>query len=390
MTWNQQVVKANNKQQILNMIKEQSPISRANIAQQLGLTKGTVSSLVSELLDANLCYESGTGESSGGRRPVMLLFNREAGFTIGLDIGVNYILGILTDLNGKIITEQKTTIKKGSYEEVMLIVKQTISFLITSKPDSHYGVIGIGVAVPGIVNNDGEVLLAPNLDWKDINLKRNLEKEFNLPVIIENEANAGTYGEKVFGLGKEYENLVYISAGIGIGVGFIFNNQLYRGAEGFSGEMGHMIIQVNGKNCTCGSQGCWELYASEQSLLNSASSLSINNNDITLEDLIAEAKVSLEVRTLFAEIGYFLGVGINNIINTFNPEQIIIGNRLAMAKDWLTEPINEFVRSNTLRHNKSSSLKINFSSLSIYSSALGISAHTIEAFLANILFEQIN
>ncbi|WP_456278934.1 ROK family protein [Bacillus sp. AK128] len=389
MTWNQQVVKANNKQTILQMIKEQAPISRATLAQQLGLTKGTVSSLVSELLDANLCYESGPGESSGGRRPVMLLFNGDAGFSIGIDIGVNYILGILTDLEGNIISELKQTIKKESYEEGMMIVKQIIHSLIKGKPASHYGVIGIGVGVPGIVNKEGEVLLAPNLGWKNSNLKRELEEEFNLPVLIENEANAGAYGEKVFGSGKEKENLIYVSAGIGIGVGFILNNQLYRGAEGFSGEMGHMIIHVNGRECTCGSQGCWEQYASEQSLLNSASSLIQTNNDITLEYLIEEANKSTEIQALFTEIGHYLGIGINNISNTFNPEQIIIGNRLAMAKEWLMEPMVDFVKATTLKHSNSH-LDIRFSDLSIYSSALGVSAQTIETFLANNLFEQVN
>ncbi len=389
MTWNQQVVKANNKQYILQMIKAQAPISRAEIAKQLGLTKGTVSSLVSELLDANLCYESGPGESSGGRRPVMLLFNGEAGFSIGINIGVNYILGILTNLNGEIIAEQKKTINKRTYEDVMKIVSQIIDSLLDSKPASRYGVIGIGVGVPGIVNKGEEVQMAPNLGWKNINVKSDLEMKYNLPVIIENEANAGAYGEKVFGAGRETDNLIYLSASIGIGVGFIFNNQIYRGAEGFSGEMGHMIIEVNGKDCTCGSQGCWEQYASEQSLLKSASSLLKTKGEITLEYLIEEAKTSQEIRALFTEIGYYLGIGINNISNTFNPEKIIIGNRLAMAKHLLMDSITDFVKSNTLKHSRSS-LEIQFSDLSIYSSALGVSAQTIEAFLANTLFEQTN
>src|SRR5690606_14554048 len=132
------------------------------------------------------------------------------------------------------------------------------------------------------------ILLAPNLGWTDINLKAEIESEFRLPVIIDNEANAGAYGEKRFGAGKNYENLIYVSAGIGIGVGFILQNSLYRGAEGFSGEMGDMVIDIDGKECSCGSKGCWELYASEQALLNQAKNF--NQEDLNLESLVDMAE----------------------------------------------------------------------------------------------------
>jgi glucokinase-like ROK family protein len=380
MTWNQQVVKANNKQQILELIISQAPLSRADISNRLGLTKGTISSLVNELIDANLCYESGPGESSGGRRPVMLLFNEQAGYSIGIDLGVNYILGVLTDLKGQVVTEQRLIIKSTKYDEALILVKRIIHSLLNSVPNSPYGVVGIGVGVPGIVNKEGLVLLAPNLDWKNIHLKQDLEIEFNLPVMIENEANAGAYGEKKFGSGKPYENLIYISAGIGIGVGFILNNELYKGSEGFSGEMGHMIIEADGKACSCGSRGCWEQYASEKSLIHSANELLGYDEDVTLEYLVESAKDSSEIQNLFINIGKYLGIGINNISNTFNPQQIIIGNRLSMAKKWITLPIQEFVRTNTLKYDQRG-LEMNYSTLSTSPTALGASAQVIENFL---------
>jgi glucokinase-like ROK family protein len=380
MKWNQQLVKVNNKQLILETIKECAPISRADISQQLGLTKGTVSSLVNELLEAKICYEVGPGESSGGRRPVMLLFNERAGYSIGIDLGVNYILAVLTDLNGVIVQEMIKAIRKTNFAEIMIILKEMIHNLIHSSPKSHYGVIGIGIGVPGIVNNNGEILLAPNLGWKNIKLKQEIENEFNLPVIIENEANAGAFGEKNLGAGKNYENLIYISAGIGIGVGLILNSELYRGSEGFSGEMGHMIIKVDGHKCRCGSIGCWELYASENALINQAAAYLTNTEETTLEQLIDIAREKEDINNLFIEIGKYLGIGINNIANTFNPQQIIIGNRLAMAKDLLIDPIIETVNNFTLKHNQKN-LKISFSDLSIYSSALGVSVYSIENFL---------
>src|SRR5699024_4165313 len=120
-----------------------------------------------------------------------------------------------------------------------------IDLLIASAPPSPYGSIGIGVGVPGTVNKEGEILLAPNLGWKNVHLKKILQEKYNLPVIIENEANSGAYGEKKLGVGKDSSNIIYISVGIGIGAGLIFNGKLYKGNIGYSDDMIHMTIDIN-------------------------------------------------------------------------------------------------------------------------------------------------
>ena len=217
-TYNQHVVKKGNKSLVLQTIQEFTPISRADIANQTGLNKGTVSSQVSELLNENLILESGPGVSSGGRRPVMLLFNHLAGYSIGVDIGVNYILGILTDLQGNIRNEKLIKFQDRTYEEIKDELFTIVDSLIESMPESPYGLVGIGIGVPGTVSTDGEILLAPNLNWKNINLRKTMEAKYNVPVQIENEANAGAYGEKKFGAGKDSSNIIYVSVGIGIGV----------------------------------------------------------------------------------------------------------------------------------------------------------------------------
>ncbi|MEH7333059.1 ROK family protein [Neobacillus drentensis] len=376
MTWNQQIVKKNNKALVLQLIIEKEPISRADIAQVSGLHKATVSSLVNELLEEELIFESGPGESSGGRRPVILHFNKVAGFAIGIDIGVNYVLSVLTDLKGNILIEKNHPLEQTVYSEIMSIVKNMIQSLIDEMPGSRYGIVGIGVGVPGIVNKEGAVLLAPNLGWKNVQLKTDLENEFRVPVMIENEANAGAVGEQQFGAGQDYQNIIYISAGIGIGVGIILNKVLYQGRNGFSGEMGHMIIDINGKLCNCGSRGCWEAYASENALLEMA-----GKNTDSLEALIKRAENGDETaKHLFGEIGQYLGFGINNIINTFNPDQVIIGNRLAMAKEWMEQPIRTIIENHTLSHHQKE-LKLDFSKLGKYSTVLGVSAFVVENFI---------
>ncbi|WP_102028624.1 ROK family transcriptional regulator [Salirhabdus sp. Marseille-P4669] len=383
-TWNQYVVKKGNKNIVLETIINNSPISRADIAQQTGLNKGTVSSLVSELLEEQMINEVGPGKSSGGRRPVMLLFNQVAGYTIGIDLGVNYLLGVLTDLQGNIFYKKKITYSELTYEEIEMRLFEVIDELKQAAPKSPYGIVGIGVGVPGTVNNNGEILLAPNLGWKNIDLKTVLEEKYGIPVKIENEANAGAYGEKRFGIGQDFDDIIYISAGIGIGVGLILSGKLYKGSNGFSGELGHMTIQANGFKCRCGNEGCWELYASEQALLNEAEKLGIaseTNKRITLEDLIERAENGeKETIQLFEKIGYYLGVGVNNIINIFNPKQIIIGNRAASAERWLKKPIEKLMKTNTLWY-QHDDIQVNFTEQATHSAALGMSALTIEEFL---------
>lgn len=381
-TWNHHVVKKGNKSLVLDKIKYNSPISRASVASQVGLNKGTVSSLVNDLLEEHLIYESGPGESSGGRRPVMLLFNEKAGYSIGIDLGVNYLLGVLTDLNGNIHTEKQITFKNLNYEEIEIKLFETIEYLLKSTPESPHGVIGIGVGVPGIVDKDDNILLAPNLNWRNINLKEVLEERFSLPIIIENEANAGAYGEKNFGAGKDFENVIYVSAGIGIGVGLILNDSLYKGSNGFSGELGHMTIQAGGAKCRCGNEGCWELYASEQALVRQAEKLDIPSDMQDLEGLVTLAESGNdEIIALFEQTGDYLGIGINNIINIFNPQQVIIGNRLAYSEKWLKDSLNKRISNQALWFQQND-LQIDFSELSTRSTALGVAAFSIENFLS--------
>ncbi len=380
-TFNQHVVKQRNKSLILHAIKDSYPISRATLASETGLNKGTVSSLVSELLDEKIILESGPGISNGGRRPVMLLFHKTAGYAVGIDIGVNYILALLTDLEGDIVLEKRITINETAFDITLDHLTKVIDGLIKAAPPSTYGVVGIGIGVPGTISKTGQVLLAPNLGWKNVELKSFMEEMFRLPVIIQNEANAGAYGEKRFGAGQAYTNQVYISGGIGIGVGLILNNKLYLGQDGLSGELGHMTIQMDGPTCNCGNQGCWELYASERALLKMAEDAGISKESLTLEALIdlAEANDS-KTTQLLSVLSRNLAIGLKNIITIFNPEQLIIGNRLASLRKWIADDLHKQLQSSKLT-NPEAVPKIHFSELNIRSAALGVSAFSTEHFI---------
>ncbi|WP_100398767.1 ROK family transcriptional regulator [Bacillus sp. FJAT-44742] len=380
-TGDHSLVKKINKSIVLNKIQNNSPISRAQISKLTGLNKATVSSLVSELLEEQFVQEIGSGISSGGRKPVMLYFNKNAGFSIGIDLGVNYALAILTDLQGNILEREEITITDKEPAAVFQQLKSLIESIGVKSPDSPYGIIGIGVGVPGIINNEGRILFAPNLDWHGVHLKEYLEEHFNVPITIENEANAGAHGEKIYGGGRDSSNLIYVSIGVGIGAGVVIRDQLYRGALGISGEVGHFTIESNGKRCECGNKGCWELYSSESAIINRLNP-HFSDEELTLEVLIKKAQQgNMEVINTFSQVGEFVGIGLANIINSFNPEQIIIGNRFSKLEKWLQNPIKLVLQQRLLPYFYETT-SVTFSNQGIYSCALGSSAFAIERFLS--------
>ncbi|MDX6152298.1 ROK family transcriptional regulator [Marinococcus sp. PL1-022] len=378
-TGDQSLVKQINKSIVLSSIQKHSPISRIEISKQTGLNKATVSSLVSELINEQLTKEVGAGISSGGRKPVMLYFNHTAGYSIGLDLGVNYILGVLTDLQGNIVQQREFPMANKHYESIYPLLHSLISELIKAAPKSPFGVVGVGIGVPGLVDKNGWVLFAPNLGWENVDLKAKLKKDFQIPVVIENEAKAGAYGEKIFGAGRTSRNLIYVSVGIGVGAGIIIEDKLYQGNNGFSGEVGHFSIETNGKKCRCGNIGCWELYSSEETLLNEVNAAF--GKRLTLEEVIQQAEDGNDViLKIINTVGFYLGVGLVNIVNTFNPEQIVIGNRLARLENWLHHPIDKVLDQRLLSYYKKR-LDITFSELGPLSSALGSSAFASNVFL---------
>lgn len=390
-TGDQNFVKQMNKSIVFRSIKKNEPLSRSQISKITGLNKATVSTMVSEMLEESFVYEIESNQSSGGRKPVLLYFNNLAGFSVGIDLGVNYILGVLTDLNGHIVEEVTQTLTSIEYEDVKNNLVNIIKKLIKKAPESTYGIVGIGVGVPGNVDLDENILFAPNLKWKNVDLKAELQNELHIPVKIQNEANCGVHGEHLYGRGKNVSDLVYISIGVGIGTGIIIKNNLYTGTSGISGEMGHVTLNANGSKCRCGNHGCWELYASEQALLEHVKKQKVlsSSNDISLEKLVAEAKTgNKEVLQILNTLGEYVGIGLTTVINTFNPEMVIIGNRISQFSRWLTNPVNHVLQDRlSYYHNENTEIK--FSALGRYSSALGATSIAISHFLSEQKLEKM-
>lgn len=375
-TGDQALIKRINTAIVLEAILRGAPLSRAQISEKTGLNKATVSSLVQDLIDGSVVREIGTGVSSGGRKPVMLEFVAGAGYAVGIDLGVNYIRGVLTDLRGTIVAESTLPLKQHEPDRVTEELFRCIDSLIAEKPPSPYGVTGIGVGVPGLVDETGSVLFAPHLRWRGVPLRRILTDRYKLPVTIDNEANAGALGEQIFGAGRRIDTLVYVSVGMGIGTGLILQRNLYKGASGFSGEMGHLSVEAFGKPCSCGNRGCWEMYASEQALLEKAAKHGYED----LEGLLKAAESGREeVAALLEEIGEYLGIGIANIVNIFNPDAVIIGNRMSQTRPWIETSLRRTVVQRTLGFHLRS-VQLLFAELGERSAMLGAAQMAIAGF----------
>jgi len=384
-TADQVLVKQINKMIVLNTIYKKRPISRAEIAKVTGLNKSTVSALVDELLTEELVLEMGTGESQGGRKPVNLSINKEVGNIIGIDLGVNYILSIMTNFAGEIIWEKRIDLQHthNSPGQRIADLQNLIQETIENAFQTVRGIIGIGIGVPGIVNYEqGLILSAPNLGWENIELRSIIEQKFGVPVFIDNEANAGAIGEKWFGAGKRADEFLYISAGTGIGAGIIINNELYRGSRGLAGEIGHMTVSLDGIPCSCGNTGCLEEYSSEKALFRYMKE-HICVEELTIFNIIDNAIAGDDAsRRAFEYVGKYLGIGVANLINAFNPQLVIIGNSLPLAGDILMDELRKEAEKRCFA-SKYFSVKILPSQLNMHACAMGAAALVISRLYAS-------
>lgn len=332
------VIRERNEKLVLKTIIQEESISRASLAKRLDLNKTSVSSIVSDLLDKDLVVEMGAGESKGGRKPILVMFNNKAGYSISFDVGPDYVSSLLTYLDGSFVADSYTSKETILGDNLYAVLKETIEQHLNQVPESTYGITGICIGLHGIVNED-ELIFSPfySLDCKQ--LKEELEASFEIPVLIENEANLAALGEQK--LEPAVSNLVSMSVKYGIGAGVILNGALYRGSDGHAGEIGHLITAINGRECACGNHGCLEQYASEYNILR-AYKESANLENVNFmrfkQDYYKDEPMASNVMSQFIQ---YMVIAVNNLITTYNPEVIIINSRITNQVDGIVDQIKE-------------------------------------------------
>ena len=368
-------IKKINRGLILSKIIEHDVISRADLSKITGLNKATISVQVADLLDAKLIYETQLEHNVVGRRPIMLSVNRQAGYVLGIDLDYKHIQYTISDLGGNPVHYQSETFETTDFNEIVRILINQIKAYQQQWANSTYGLISVMIGIHGTVNNDESIDFVPTYQWHHKDLKNLLVNEIDIDIRIENNANLSAYAERVY---KHHHSNHLIALGLssGIGAGIMIDGKMHKGFHGFAGEMGHMIISPDGKPCTCGNHGCWELYATEPVFLEQLS-IKLNKPNITyadIEKLIAEQEpVTSNLMALFIRN---LSIGLNNVINLYNPESLVINSKLLKMHPNAIEDIKKNLVSSVSQYRE-----ISISELGGAACVMGACALAIQHFL---------
>jgi predicted NBD/HSP70 family sugar kinase len=353
---------------IFRSVRDAGTISRAELARNSGLNPATVTHIVRELLEEGLVEEAGFSESSGGRRSELLRLRAEHRYIVAISLGRRSIAGMLTDLGmRKVIERRLTTPSLAHPPEITLpALLALIQDLIAGSDVSPAQISGIGICAPGPLNaRRGLLLTPPNFPtWGNTPLQVIVEGQTGLPTFIDNDANACALAERWFGMARGIDNFVYILAEGGVGSGIVIGGDIFRGQHDVAGEIGHTTIDRHGPRCDCGNHGCLELYASPAGIEQRVSgavhageqTLALDLADgkperITFEKIVAAAQQGDALaRQALLEMSDALGVGIVNVVNSLDPEAVILGGRLALAGDLLLERVREIVASRAMIH----------------------------------------
>ncbi|SKA73521.1 Sugar kinase of the NBD/HSP70 family, may contain an N-terminal HTH domain [Clostridium sp. USBA 49] len=363
-------IKTNNKKRIINLLSKERELTKLDISRKLDISVPTVTTIVGELIEEGIVEEAGVATSTGGRKPVIIRFLPDSRYSIGINLEKDYIRAVLTNLDSKIIEETKKELTVLTEDEILDIMKMLIEHLMNFKEDIKDKLLGIGISLPGIINEDELTLeVATNFRLKNISFKE-LNSYFNIPIFLENEANAGAIAESKLGIAKDLKNLIYVSITEGVGGGIFIDNGMYKGKDKRAGEIGHMCIIKNGRQCNCGRKGCWETYASNRALIkdyNKKSSETVKSiNEIIKRYNLGEENAIYVIEEYIDN----LAEGIQNLIFIFNPDYIVIGGEISKYSDIFSKKLSNKV-FNSNEFYKEGDVNILFSSLGDDSNILG-------------------
>lgn len=372
ITGSKELIRDINSRLILETILNDGPISRASLSNKLGLTKATISTIVANLIEKHLVREIGNDDTSLGRKPILLEFCKENGHIISIDLNEEMITVFTSDLKGNDCGLRQYPNSYTRYDVInglISIIEETRLAL----PETIFGVVGICIGIHGVIH-ENQVTFSPYCNYENLPFKDALEEHFHIPVCLENEANLSVIGERSFCY--NVPNMIGISIHAGIGIGIIIHNHLYTGFNGNAGEFGHTIVDMDGRECPCGNKGCLEQYASERAILSEyarAKSLTEVNIDSFISSCNSGDPDALYVLDHFIK---YMAVAINNLLNTFNPDVIVINSSFTIYIPDIISRIEGHIKN---RMNKS--LKLVPSGLQDISILLGGVCVCINQFL---------
>lgn len=386
-------VRRHNLSLVLRLLATHGPRSRAGVADVTGLTRATVSSLVADLIDRGLAKEVGPKSDQRMGRPATLVqLDGSRVVTLGMELDVGFVSVLANDLAANTVYQRRRPVGGTStaFVDLFPVVVREVRRAIAAVEEQGARVAGLTVAVPGICDIErGVVRRAPNLGWQDAPLGQRLHDEFgaSLPIAIDNEANLAALAEYRVGASAGTGHLVYVLAVNGVGGGVVVDGELFRGASGAAGEVGHMTVQAKGgAPCACGSSGCWETTIGLRALLYDAvpdlAAGLLRDPRLSPEAKVAPVLARARANNPIAlkglkKFGRWLGVGLSNVVDTFNPEVIVLGGFLPSVAPWTMDETRKAFLANSMAES-ASVCRIELTTLGFGAGALGGTIHASE------------
>ncbi len=378
---------------VLRLIWRERSISRAAIAQQGSLSRSTVSEIVNEILPLGLVAEVGLGESRGGRRPVLLEFQDDACVILGVEMGAAHVAVAITDLRGKVLAwEEREHAVRTDPEGTRALIVELADACLQNGVRNGRPLLGIGVALPCPFDpahpDELSTIVLPA--WEGRLGLEGLGKRYGVPLMADNDANLGALAEHWWGAGEGVDDFAYIKVATGIGSGHIIGGEIYRGATGVAGEIGHTAIDPSGKPCICGLRGCLVTLIGTPALLDRAAELLKEHPDSMLAgrefDIGGLEKAALAGDAVAVQVAHEaagnLGVVVAGLLNLMNPSMVVVGGDLTGLGELLLVPLRENARSRTLVSSVAAA-EIRASELGPKSVAIGAATLVLKAALAD-------
>jgi predicted NBD/HSP70 family sugar kinase len=375
-------LRRSNRSRALWQVFLNGPLSRQEVGSRAGLSAATVSNLVVALTAEGLVAEVGLEESNGGRPRGLLQVNPEFGYVIGVDVGETAVLVELFDfaLGLRARHSAASDVFVADPQQVAAHIAEGIDAVIAEASVRHDAILGVGIAVPGLVeHSDGAVVHGQSVGWDAVPLEALLRRHTSLPILVDNGAKVLGQAEKWFGAARATDNAVIVLLGIGVGTCIVSNGQVYRGATSSAGEWGHTTVMVGGRACRCGSAGCLEAYVGALAIARRFSELKHRLAATCPDRLERQIAAIIDMRDtdeqaaqVLEETTTFLGAGIADLVNLFNPERVVVGGWLGQA---LSDPLLPRIREAAGRH----ALRLPFSRVEVVKADLGQDAVALGA-----------
>lgn len=339
-----------NRDRLLGLLRDHGALHRAELARRAGLSRTTVSTIVSELLDEALVVEADESRpDQGGRRVGAVSLNPRAGVALGLDVSLTKVRAVVADLGHEVLADGVADLTEDlGWSERLDVSARLAEHLLTGIGLDVDRVVGAGIGVPGPVDRrTGQVAASSNSTvWEGVAAGLEFSRRLHVPVALDNTSHLGSLAEVVWGAGRGCRDVLYLKLATGIGAGLLIDGRVYGGAVGAAGEFGHLTVDESGPVCRCGNRGCLEVYASVPAVLDA---LRRSHGDLSLDQAIALGRAGDRAcGRILADTGRLLGRAVAGVCNLLNPELVVVGGDLAGAGDLLLDPLRASVEQHAL------------------------------------------